>query len=188
MPTPCTPASGEAAPTVREFVHRYPWRRQEVAIIGALLTAPSICTALLGGWGTVGPWVGIGVGAALGLFLCHLGKSRKDGSARRATLDGTMLRVEPAKNGRTGTQPSTGNLADMVVVRVTGTHRVDPTLTFETAPNDYGTTRSVSIPMRLARVMAADLAPHLTRVRKAGNETAQYVGEILDLAEGGGRA
>lgn len=179
MSAPQHAVDANADQPIVEFAHRYPWRGEEIAIIATLLTLPALAVTVLGAWGT-GTAITVAVFAAFGLYLCHLGKSRKDRSALRATVQGTLLRVEPTGSGKYG---SSGDLADMVVVRVSNTHQIDPLLNFETSPNGYGTTRSVRVPMRLARVMAPHLAPHLARCTKAGDQTNTYAQEILDLAQ-----
>lgn len=178
MPAPQHSLDRDTDQAVAEYTHRYPWRREEISIITFLLTVPALVVTILTAWGT-GTAITVGVHALLGLYLVHLGKSRKDRSALRATLQGSILRIDKNKNGKGGTS---GDLADMVTVRVNGTQYIDPHLTLETKPNDFDSTRSVRIPMRLARVMATDLAPVLARCTPVGEQTRRYVTEIADLA------
>lgn len=163
---------------VRTFTHRYPWRREEINIIAFLLVVPALTVTVLHAWGT-GTLITVGITTAFAVYLMHLGKSRKDRSALSATLQGTFLKVAKNKSGKGG---MSGDLAEMVTVRVNGTHQIDPHLTLETKPNDFDSTRSVRIPMRLARVMAADLAPVLARCTQVGEQTGKYTAEIVQIA------
>jgi hypothetical protein len=177
MSAPQSAIDAASRAAIREYRHRYPWRAEELFIISALLTIPTLVTFTVNGWASLGAQITIAVCAVLGLYLCHLGKSRKDRSALHATLQGPILRVSETKGGMRG---SIGDLSEMAVVRVNGTDRIDPYLTLETKPNESGSTRSVHIQMRLARVMGDDLRPYLERCSVSGKSTQRYVTEVLD--------
>lgn len=155
------PADNRAVPEniePRVVTHRYPWRAEEIVIITVLLVLPSVLMSIFGQWGLRAALT-VAAPAALGLWLVWLGHSRKTRSIVRATLTGTHIVI--SRPNQPKSPDSTGDLSNVAYVSGHQLDRLDPSLVLEAHPTEAGLVRSTYIPMRLARLIAADLAPVL---------------------------